>query len=114
MNQRLKGSKLPSKRSDCEMRESAKFGSLIFSPSLLLTTNFDCNSCPRLPGQPQPGAVRDVVGLPAPHAPLVGAQPGEEEEEEGDGEVGGDDVDPHVEGKRGEEGEEIWILKRDN
>ena len=39
---------------------------------------------------------------------------GEGKEEEGDGEVGGDDVDPHVEGKRGEEGEEIWILKQDN
>ena len=75
---------------------------------LILTTNFYS------PGQPQPGTVRHVVGLPGPHAPLVGAQPGEEEEEEGDGEVGGDDVDPHVEGKRGEEGEEIWILKQDN
>ena len=39
---------------------------------------------------------------------------GEGKEEEGDGEVGGDDVDPYVEGKRGEEGEEIWILKQDN
>ena len=74
------------------------------SPLILLTTNFS-------PGQSQPGTVRDVVRLPALHAPLVGAQPGEEEEEERHGEVGGDDVDPHVEGKRGEEGEEIWILK---
>ena len=60
---------------------------------LSLTTNFGSVASP---GQPQPGAIRDVVGLPAPQAPLVGAQPGEEEEEEGDGEVGGDDVDPHV------------------
>ena len=38
----------------------------------------------------------------------------EGEEQERDGEIGGDDVDPHVEGKRGKEGEEIWILKQDN
>ena len=35
----------------------------------------------------------------------------EGEEKERDGEIGGDDVDPDVEGERGEEGEEIWILK---
>ena len=35
----------------------------------------------------------------------------EGEEQERDGEIGGDDVDPDVEGERGEEGEEIWILK---
>ena len=38
----------------------------------------------------------------------------EGEEQERDGEIGGDDVDPDVEGERGQEGEEIWILKRDN
>ena len=54
------------------------------------------------PGKPQPSAVRDVVSLPAPQTPLVRAQPGEEEEEERHGEVGRNDVDPHVEGERGE------------
>ena len=37
--------------------------------------------------------------------------PGKDEEEEGDDEVGDDDVDPHVEGERVHEGEQLrWLL----
>ena len=37
--------------------------------------------------------------------------PGKDEEEEGDDEVGDDDVDPHVEGERVHEGEKLrWLL----
>ena len=42
--------------------------------------------------------------------PLVGAEPGEDEEEDGDTEVGHGRVDPHVQGQRREEGKEIRRL----
>ena len=102
------------------MRASAKFGSLIFlifsvSPQTFaiivkLKLKLKHSNSVASPSKSQPGTVRDVVGLPAPQTPLVGAQPGEEEEEERHGEVGRDDVDPHVEGERGEEGEEVGVL----
>ena len=42
--------------------------------------------------------------------PLVGAEPGEDEEEDGDTEVGHGRVDPHVQGQRREEGEQVGRL----
>ena len=42
--------------------------------------------------------------------PLVGAEPGEDEQEDGHPEVGRGGVDPHVQGQWGEEGEQVRRL----
>ena len=44
------------------------------------------------------------------HLPLVGTEPGEHEEDETDDEVGGDDVQPDLDGEWVEEGEEPGTL----
>ena len=40
----------------------------------------------------------------------IHCRPGKDEEQEGDDEVGDDDVDPHVEGERVHEGEQLRPL----
>ena len=42
--------------------------------------------------------------------PLIRAEPGQDEEQDGDDEVGKDHVYPHIQGERGHEGEKFRIL----